>query len=180
MSFILHRAKVSSSIHVCHSSFIEQKCQAAFMCVIDSAKSKVSSSIHACVIHPSQMFSEKRATAATGATERQRLEQKASEERAMAATGATERQQQEPRKTSKSQKSKARRAKPATKRDTAATRATERPQQEPRKRAKASDKKSKASNRSHGRAKPARRHQVPALRLSRAPPAGRRGGGPGQ
>ena len=72
MSFILHRAKVSSSIHVCPS-----------------------------------MFSEKRATAATGATERQRLEQKASEERAMAATGATERQQQEPRKTSKSQKSKA-------------------------------------------------------------------------
>ena len=47
VSFIEHSC-------VCHSSFIEQKCQAAFMCVIDSAKSKVSSSIHACVIHPSQ------------------------------------------------------------------------------------------------------------------------------
>merc|ERR1712216_937552 len=35
-----HRAKVSSSIHVCHSSFIEQKCQAAFMCVLPCSARK--------------------------------------------------------------------------------------------------------------------------------------------
>ena len=133
------------------SSSIEQKSQAAFMCVsFIIHRAKVSSSIHVC---PS-MFSEKRATAATGATERQQQEQQNGSNRShgneqkpeAAATGATEEQSQKSKAgDKKSHRTAASRAKPAIKRATTATRATERQRQESRKTSKAHVRRALAS-----------------------------------